>query len=189
VTQWSEEFPGTAPFEAVNVRDAIGDLPEETSPKPVAYRTASPSSWYQSALRQGRSSVSDHESRYLSPLNVDRTRLIPKFPGADWRNLPNDTLGGKYDVLDYRRARGKECWYLCCCRWDQSKYPKSCDGERKNNTIIPFSVAHTADRNGNWAGERDIWGSSERILAKGLYMQLARLTLHSTKLCTKFKIF
>ena len=76
----------------VNVRDAISDLPpiENGSGEPVCSYKTLPSSEYQLMLRNGSSSVVNHQCARLGPINLERLKHIPV--GGSWRDIPYDLL-------------------------------------------------------------------------------------------------
>ncbi|XP_074575215.1 DNA (cytosine-5)-methyltransferase 1B-like [Curcuma longa] len=85
---------GGAPFRSITVRDTIGDLP------PVANGAAKltidygsePISWFQKNIRGGMLALNDHISKEMNELNLIRCKGIPKRPGADWRDLPDEKV-------------------------------------------------------------------------------------------------
>lgn len=83
-----------APFRAITVRDIIGDLPavgngaSETS---MEYKY-DPVSWFQKRIRGDMLVITDHISKELNELNHIRCQRIPKCPGADWRDLPEEKV-------------------------------------------------------------------------------------------------
>lgn len=110
-----------APFRAITVRDTIGDLPEvgngasATSIEvhfffflvyilnAVKYfkslyificeqYKSEPISWFQKKIRGDASVLTDHISKEMNELNVIRCKKIPKRPGADWRDLPEEKV-------------------------------------------------------------------------------------------------
>ncbi|XP_076903483.1 DNA (cytosine-5)-methyltransferase 1B-like [Bidens hawaiensis] len=83
-----------APFRAITVRDTIGDLPEVgngASATTIQYKTE-PISWFQKRIRGDESVLTDHISKEMNELNVIRCQRIPKRPGADWRDLPEEKV-------------------------------------------------------------------------------------------------
>ncbi len=82
--------PGLLPF--VTVQDAIGDLPalgngEDRGVLPYAREATSE---YQSMLRGGSNSVTNHSAARLSALNEQRMKHIPQ--GGSWRDIPFELL-------------------------------------------------------------------------------------------------
>lgn len=119
---------GGAPFRAVTVRDTIGDLPAVTNGASKAtlevacitsqispfYCRASqlislvfpsmqysndPVSWYQKQIRTNMAVLTDHISKEMNELNLIRCKKIPKRPGADWRDLPEETVNDFSSIL------------------------------------------------------------------------------------------
>ena len=155
--RFSKTLSPSAPFRNVTVRDAIFDLPPvgKTSNKNFS---SSPTS-YQRFLKTSSYSVHDHITKEISPLNEARIRHIPASKGCDWRDLPNIQVrlrdGTLTNLLKYSyhdRKNGKSCCGLlrgvCSCASGKSCTPKA----RQNNTLIPWFLAHTANRNNNWSG-------------------------------------
>nr|ACX83569.1 DNA methyltransferase [Hieracium piloselloides] len=83
-----------APFRAITVRDTIGDLPpvgNGASNPTIEYKNE-PVSWFQKRIRGDTSVLTDHISKEMNELNVIRCQRIPKRPGADWRDLPEEKV-------------------------------------------------------------------------------------------------
>ncbi|KAI8532023.1 hypothetical protein RHMOL_Rhmol11G0180800 [Rhododendron molle] len=83
-----------APFRAITVRDTIGELPEVkngASATPMEYKDE-PVSWFQKKIRGGTTALTDHISKEMNELNLIRCQKIPKRPGADWRDLPDEKV-------------------------------------------------------------------------------------------------
>ncbi|KAK6939353.1 DNA (cytosine-5)-methyltransferase 1, replication foci domain [Dillenia turbinata] len=85
---------GGAPFRAITVRDTIGDLPavgNGASNTCLEYE-GEPISWFQKKIRGNMAVCCDHISKEMNELNFIRCQRIPKRPGADWRDLPNEQI-------------------------------------------------------------------------------------------------
>uniref|UniRef100_A0A7N0U3N0 DNA (cytosine-5)-methyltransferase n=1 Tax=Kalanchoe fedtschenkoi TaxID=63787 RepID=A0A7N0U3N0_KALFE len=83
-----------APFRAITVRDTIGDLPcvgNGASVTSMEYKD-DPISWFQRKIRGDADSLTDHVSKEMNELNLIRCQKIPKRPGADWRDLPEEKV-------------------------------------------------------------------------------------------------
>ncbi|KAM7258254.1 hypothetical protein ACFE04_013995 [Oxalis oulophora] len=83
-----------APFRAITVRDTIGDLPAVSngaSKTNLEYENE-PVSWFQKKIRAEMMVLTDHISKEMNELNLIRCKRIPKRPGADWRDLPKETV-------------------------------------------------------------------------------------------------
>ncbi|KAI5671833.1 hypothetical protein M9H77_12197 [Catharanthus roseus] len=83
-----------APFRALTVRDTIGDLPavgNGASNTNIEYQ-GDPISWFQKMIRGNALVLSDHISKEMNELNLIRCQKIPKRPGADWRDLPDEKV-------------------------------------------------------------------------------------------------
>ncbi|KAI0501945.1 hypothetical protein KFK09_016890 [Dendrobium nobile] len=83
-----------APFRSITVRDTIGDLPsvENGASKLIVEYGGEPVSWFQKHIRGGSIALSDHISKEMNELNLIRCKHIPKRPGADWRDLPDEKV-------------------------------------------------------------------------------------------------
>ncbi|KAL1212909.1 DNA (cytosine-5)-methyltransferase 1 [Cardamine amara subsp. amara] len=83
-----------APFRSITVRDTIGDLPtvENGDSKTNKEYQADPVSWYQKEIRGSMIALTDHICKGMNELNLIRCKKIPKRPGADWRNLPEEKV-------------------------------------------------------------------------------------------------
>ncbi|XP_058090030.1 DNA (cytosine-5)-methyltransferase 1B-like [Magnolia sinica] len=85
---------GGAPFRAITVRDTIGDLPpvgNGASKTEMDYGNDSVS-WFQKQIRGNMLVLSDHISKEMNELNYIRCQRIPKRPGADWHDLPEEKV-------------------------------------------------------------------------------------------------
>ncbi|CAH9093886.1 unnamed protein product [Cuscuta epithymum] len=83
-----------APFRSLTVRDTIGDLPavvNGASLPNMEYR-GDPVSWFQKKIRGNAIVLSDHISKEMNELNLIRCQRIPKRPGSDWRDLPDEKV-------------------------------------------------------------------------------------------------
>ncbi|KAL1356188.1 hypothetical protein HN51_008170 [Arachis hypogaea] len=83
-----------APLRAITVRDTIGELPavaNGASKANMEYKQE-PVSWFQKKIRGDMAVLTDHISKEMNELNLIRCRKIPKRPGADWRDLPDEKV-------------------------------------------------------------------------------------------------
>ncbi|XP_054785448.1 DNA (cytosine-5)-methyltransferase 1-like [Prosopis cineraria] len=83
-----------APFRAITVRDTIGDLPSVgngASNANMEYGN-DPVSWFQKNIRGDMAVLTDHISKEMNELNLIRCQKIPRRPGADWRDLPDEKV-------------------------------------------------------------------------------------------------
>ncbi|CAM0876888.1 unnamed protein product [Alopecurus aequalis] len=85
---------GGAPFRSITVKDTIGDLPlvENGASKPTIQYGSEPVSWFQKKIRGDSLSLSDHISKEMNELNLIRCKHIPKRPGCDWHDLPDEKV-------------------------------------------------------------------------------------------------
>ncbi|KAL5560163.1 hypothetical protein UlMin_036374, partial [Ulmus minor] len=85
---------GGAPYRAITVRDTIGDLPtvgNGASNTDLEYQ-GEPISWFQKKSRGNMKVLTDHISKEMNELNLIRCQKIPKRPGADWHDLPDEKV-------------------------------------------------------------------------------------------------
>lgn len=92
-----------APFRPITVRDTIGDLPSVDngdSNMKKEYKVE-PISWFQKEIRGDNKVLTDHICKEMNELNLIRCTKIPKRPGADWRDLPEEKVTlSKGQVVD-----------------------------------------------------------------------------------------
>lgn len=83
-----------APFRSNTVRDTIGDLPavENGASQATMEYINEPVSWFQKMIRGDMLALTDHISKEMNELNLVRCQKIPKCPGADWRDLPDEKV-------------------------------------------------------------------------------------------------
>ncbi|KAL4010525.1 hypothetical protein IC575_030022 [Cucumis melo] len=98
---------GGAPFRPITVRDTIGDLPavgNGASVTTMEYKSE-PASWFQKKIRGDVIVLNDHISKEMNELNLIRCQRIPKRPGADWRDLPDEKVrlsnGQMHDLIPW----------------------------------------------------------------------------------------
>ena len=130
------QLAGSAPHRAVTVRDLLSDLPAEEGGS--AY-TCPPRSTFQRRARAGSPGLTEHSSLPLGPADLARVALVPRRPGADWRDLPNTEL-----QLPDGSWLSKLCYgpdgAVCVCKDGVSKC------QPQPATTIPWKLSHTADR-------------------------------------------
>ncbi|XP_072402558.1 DNA (cytosine-5)-methyltransferase PliMCI-like [Diabrotica undecimpunctata] len=149
------EWTDSAPYRTITVKDAISDLPaiKNGYSKTELPYDCDPETHYQRMLRSDNNTlVRDHVSKEMSPLVEARISHIPTYPGADWRDLPNVRVSMPDSTQTYllrypyrvKKTRGGVC---------QCVLGKPCDpSDRQIYTLIPWCLAHTADRHNHWAG-------------------------------------
>ncbi|KAL2621227.1 hypothetical protein R1flu_001432 [Riccia fluitans] len=83
-----------APFRAITVRDTISELPavENGASTLTTEYTSPPESWFQKQIRGSVDVLTDHISKEMNELNLIRCNRIPRKPGADWRDLPDEKV-------------------------------------------------------------------------------------------------
>ncbi|XP_026685321.1 DNA (cytosine-5)-methyltransferase 1-like [Diaphorina citri] len=149
-----------APYRSITVRDAISDLPRVSQGANCYLFHNPPKTHFQRMMKDGsrihdihinlRELLQDHICKILSPLMEMRIRLIPSFPNADWRDLPNICVKlprGQHSYTEKLKYNAKKKKSVCDC-----KSSSSCTSKGQKNTIIPWSLVHTASRNNNWQG-------------------------------------
>jgi DNA (cytosine-5)-methyltransferase 1 len=103
--------PGLHPF--ITVRDAIGDLPmlENGQEIGIATYASEPRCKFQSDLRGGSNSVTNHSAARLSKVNLERLKHIPQ--GGSWRDIPFDLLPAgmkRAKRSDHTKRYGRLSW-------------------------------------------------------------------------------
>ncbi|RWS19290.1 DNA (cytosine-5)-methyltransferase 1-like protein, partial [Leptotrombidium deliense] len=149
-------------FRAITVRDAISDLPKINTdlPKKVSYKS-SPVCHYQKIMRfYSNETIRDHCCKQISALTKARINEIPQTAGSDWRDLPNirvqlpdGTVVNKlvylyHDVKNGKTQNGKLRGVCNCASGNECDVGKS----RQENTLIPWCLVHTANRQYQWSG-------------------------------------
>ncbi|KAJ3674716.1 hypothetical protein LUZ60_005332 [Juncus effusus] len=83
-----------APFRSITVRDTIGELPvvSNGASKLTIDYGCDPVSWFQKQIRGNMIALNDHISKEMNELNLIRCQHIPKRPGCDWRDLPDEKV-------------------------------------------------------------------------------------------------
>lgn len=68
-----------------------------------------PVSWFQKKIRRSSVVLSDHISKEMNELNLIRCQRIPRRPGADWRDLPDEKVTVyQISFLDWNRCSWKK---------------------------------------------------------------------------------
>ncbi|XP_064486313.1 DNA (cytosine-5)-methyltransferase PliMCI-like [Ornithodoros turicata] len=141
----------SAPYRRMTLRDAISDLPLLTN-KTRPQRGSNT----EFARRFKRPTLSNHQCKEMKPLEQARIDNVPFSPGADWRDLPNKSVRLSDNTLahalvythrdpDTGTLRG-----VCACVNGDTK---KCDPMfRQEQTLIPWTLVHTADRQNHWVG-------------------------------------
>lgn len=55
-----------------------------------------PISWFQKKIRGNTIALNDHISKEMNELNLIRCQRIPKRPGCDWHDLPDEKVNAIY---------------------------------------------------------------------------------------------
>ncbi|KAF7280844.1 hypothetical protein GWI33_005445 [Rhynchophorus ferrugineus] len=152
---------GSLPRRTVTIRDAIYDLPYisyDTMTTEMPYNDDGLQSHYARQLRQycNKSDVvKDHECNPVSALIKKRIQMIPE--NGNWTDLPNVAItledGTQTELMKYcyRTKNQKENTAprgMCQCV--QGDPCNKTHKDIRYRTIIPWSIAHTADRNAEW---------------------------------------
>jgi DNA (cytosine-5)-methyltransferase 1 len=58
----------------------------------LAQYGSEPVSWFQKKIRGSTMSLNDHISKEMNELNLMRCKRIPKRPGCDWHELPDEKV-------------------------------------------------------------------------------------------------
>ena len=154
--------PG-APRRALTVWDAISDLPPIRSghDDPSIRYGGGPKSHLQRLFRANNGDrVEDHVSKTVDSVAQERINRIPTTPGSDWRDLPNMNViaedGRTVNKLNYPYHRPDGSKGVCSCFAAHGSGKAYCDqDDRQSDTMIPWSVPHTADRHNNW---KEVYG-------------------------------
>uniref|UniRef100_A0ABD2X5D8 DNA (cytosine-5)-methyltransferase n=1 Tax=Trichogramma kaykai TaxID=54128 RepID=A0ABD2X5D8_9HYME len=157
-----DESLTSGPFRAITVQDALSDLPPIISGANEITMTYSNDSQthFQKMMRasmKNSSLLMDHICKDLGPLANKRMSYIPLRSGSDWRDLPNivvqlsdGSLTNKlYKNIILLRGKGtaETLRGVCSCvDKNESCQPKY----RQANTLIPWCLPHTADKNNQW---------------------------------------
>ena len=153
----TNQRPGAA-RRALTVWDAISDLPEIESGHHdlVSQYPQPPLTHLQKMFRlRTNNTVEDHISKSVNSINQERISRIPTTPGSDWRDLPNITTvcedGRWAKKLNYPYDKADGSKGVCSCNVGTERRRNYCDqDDRQMDTLIPWSVPHTADRHNNW---------------------------------------
>ncbi|KAL0267696.1 UNVERIFIED_CONTAM: hypothetical protein PYX00_009890 [Menopon gallinae] len=151
------ELSSSAPLRAVTIRDALFDLPPILR-KSYADTSSEPTP-YQRYIMNSDTVIRDHVCREMTPLNEARIKHVPAAKGCDWRDLPNIVVrlrdGTVTELLQYPyhdvkqgKSRSGLLRGVCPCASGKACNPKA----RQTNTLIPWCLSHTANRNNNWTG-------------------------------------
>ncbi|VVC27392.1 DNA (cytosine-5)-methyltransferase 1-like,Bromo adjacent homology (BAH) domain,DNA (cytosine-5)- [Cinara cedri] len=160
------KYKESAPMRTVTVYDAWSDLPEiknGANNEAIPYKHK-PKTHLQQLLRYpnnllSESILTDHICKDMSLLVQARMELIPISEGSDWRDLPNievqladgnwtNTLVYRYHDQNNGKGPGGAFRGVCQCASGKKCNPQ----DKQTNTIIPWCLPHTANRNNNWAG-------------------------------------
>ncbi|KAG6384838.1 hypothetical protein SASPL_153657 [Salvia splendens] len=136
-----------AAFRPLTVRDTIGDLPpvvNGASNTSLEYQS-DPISWFQKKIRGNMNTLTDHISKEMNELNLIRCQRIPKRPGCDWRDLPEEKVSTKPYSSD-------SC--IFCGILDKNLtrllQVKLSNGQMAD--LIPWCLPNTAKRHNQWKG-------------------------------------
>jgi DNA (cytosine-5)-methyltransferase 1 len=143
----------------IMVNDAISDLlviKGDGSDKERLYLTK-PVTRYQVFMHKQQDGVRDHLTWVLGELVQYRMKLVPKYPEADWPDLPNIEAmlpsSKKVEKLKYLfkdkngKMRGR-----CVCAYNGGKCCNTLD-HRQGSTIIPWCLLpHNGKTHGEWSG-------------------------------------
>ena len=157
-----------AHFRSITVDDAISDLPElreDYALNKIRSYLTNDLTHYQKLMRTDcREQLFDHFCKELSELCRTRIKHIPKSPASDWRDLPNISLtlsdGTVIHKLEYNYKDLKNGRSLCASPSNLMRgvcvcaEGLECDVNkcRQENTLIPWCLVHTANRQYQWSG-------------------------------------
>ncbi|VVC27154.1 C-5 cytosine methyltransferase,S-adenosyl-L-methionine-dependent methyltransferase,DNA methylase, C-5 [Cinara cedri] len=160
------EYEESAPMRAVTIYDAISDLPiiSNGANNDILEYQNQPITSYQKSMRYpnkqySNSILTEHICKLISPLMEGRLSLL--FFGLDWRYLPNiqvELSDGtitqilKYNHYDQKNGNSPDGAFRGVCNCVTTCLKECKSKKKQNNTLIPYSVSHTANNNNNWAG-------------------------------------
>jgi DNA (cytosine-5)-methyltransferase 1 len=159
-------YSSSAPLRTITIRDALSDLPSIQKTQENVFYNGVPETHFQRLIRAAANTklpdeslqfLTDHICKEMNSLVETRIRYIP--PGSDWRDLPNIRVklndGNFTNKLIYthedkngRSSNGSSMRGVCAC----SEGQKCNLLDKQQNTLIPWCLPHTANRNNNWIG-------------------------------------
>ncbi|XP_025017182.1 DNA (cytosine-5)-methyltransferase 1-like [Tetranychus urticae] len=174
-------------FRSYTVADAINDLPDTVGyALDYACSYGPVKTFYQKLMRANDfddGQVGLHVVPAMSLLNQTRIERIPCIPGADWRDLPNikltlsdgtvvEKLEYLYDDVKNGKSSNGSLRGVCSCASGET-----CSKQisRPENTLIPWGLVHTANRNYQWSG---LFG---RLQWDGFFITTITKTVPSSK--------
>lgn len=89
----------------------------------------------------------------MNPIDKLRVSHLPKYNGSDWRDLPNIETASSTRSPGLHKVEYKRNHSVCTCAGRGTSVV--CSGRDKvgySDTLIPWCLAHTAERNGGWEG-------------------------------------
>jgi len=166
--------PGSA-RRGVTTWDAISDLPpiktgscndEMTyshTTKDGEFHDGLPKSHLQHMYRAGQGDkLINHVCKTVSDLVNTRISYIPTEPGSDWRDLPNMEVVYGENGQSTRKLRylykkpidkdNVKRGVCSCCLSTKEKFVVCDRDDKQPQTLMPWSLPHTADRKNHWAG-------------------------------------
>merc|ERR1712107_686008 len=163
--KYSVEETNEAPYRAVTAWESISDLSRiengSFNSQGVRLYDAPPLTHFQKRMRRDTDGVlSDHITKHLDPLDVERVKFIPE--GGDWREIPNieteledgtttQKLVYPYKNIHYKNdVHGRNRGVCPCMEKEEGLCDKQSHTQR--NTLIPLFMAHSGSRNNDYAG-------------------------------------
>ncbi|ABG25588.1 ORF120 [Ranid herpesvirus 2] len=146
-TEKFEPLHVTVPiFRTITLREAIMDLQNTKS----TFSTGC--TWFTRKMRAPKQ-LHNHVTRPLSLANQARIERIPYLPGADWRDLPNVSVKLPNGQVLHPLTYGEKGSVCPCGSGERClKDVHKANGTRPAETLIPWFLPHTAERNSNWVG-------------------------------------
>ena len=111
-----------------------------------------PVSWFQKKIRGSTVLLSDHISKEMNELNLIRCRHIPKRPGCDWHELPDEKVTIACSFVHQ---------YLFCTTFVLGNHAPFANGYASTQVklstgqmvdLIPWCLPNTAKRHNQWKG-------------------------------------
>ena len=115
-------------------------------------------SWFQKKIRRNTMSLNDHISKEMNELNLIRCKHIPKRPGCDWHDLPDEkvtvlcSFAPRWFYNTFAFALGSHAPFPMVKKIlvDASPQVKLSTGQLVD--LIPWCLPNTAKRHNQWKG-------------------------------------
>lgn len=95
-------------------------------------------------------SLTDHICKEMNELNLIRCKHIPKRPGADWRNLPDEKVKLQRMKNDFSSSNYRYNFLKNAYLFTALLQVKLSNGQLED--LIPWCLPNTAKRHNHWKG-------------------------------------